>query len=538
MKRTKRALSIIITIAMILTSVSLMFSVSAVDGWYNGFVWSLNNGVLTISGNYPIELNEGDHSYPWESYKSSIRSIVIQNGITEIGYAAFADCKNLTSISLPNSLTLIDTASFKGCSSLSTFTIPSSVTVIEGRAFADTAWYTQQPNGVIYIGTILYGYKGNMPYGTTISVKEGTTSIASEVFGQISNLSGISFPSSLKRIGAYAFYNCTGLKNVSIPGSVKYIGVDTFRSCSNLESVILSEGVETLEWRAFANCDKLTSLTIPGSVKDMGFETFEGCDNLKSVTFKSGIIEIAQYAFWDCKNLEEVVMPSTLGTIMPGAFWECASLKKITLPESLSRIGVAAFCECSKLESVEIPANTVLIDYMAFYGCTNMKSFTVKSKNCILNGIFEKAPEDKAGEIRMDYIWDVSDNYRSGDVIFYGYSGSTTESYAQKYNRPFVALEESPATNNGDYLAGLGSFFQNLMSNLQPLMNWIIEAITGLFSGAQTTSPAQGQAVTTQEQTQAGIDLNSILNMMMAGFSTIMQNMIPMIQTLLAQPQA
>ena len=536
MKRAKRVLSLLLTAMMIMTSISLAFSVSAVDGWYNGISWDLTNGVLTISGNHPIELEEDDYSYPWDSYKSSIKSIVIQNGITEIGYGAFDDCKNLTSISLPNSLRVIDVASFKGCSSLSTFTIPSSVSVIDGRAFADTAWYTQQPNGVIYIGAILYGYKGNMPYGTSISVKEGTTSIASEAFGEISNLSGISFPSSLKRIGAYAFYYCTGLKNVSIPGSVKLIDVDAFRGCSNLESVTLSEGIETIEWRAFASCDKLTSLTIPGSVKDMGFQTFEYCDNLKSVTFKDGIIEIAQFAFWGCKNLEEVVFPSTLGTIKPGAFWECSSLKKITLTESLSRIDVAAFCECSALEDVVIPANTILVDYMAFYGCTRMKTFTVKNKGCILNGIFEKAPADK--DIRVDYIWAVSDNYRSGDVIFYGYPGSTTESYAKQYNRPFVALTETPADNSGNYLAGLSDFFQNLLSNLQPLMSRIIEVIAGLLGGAITSSTTQEQAATTQEQVQTSVDFSVLLNMLMTGFGTVIQNLIPMIQSLLVQPAA
>ena len=123
MKRAKRVLSLLFTAMMIMTSISLAFSVSAVDGWYNGISWDLTNGVLTISGNHPIELEEDDYSYPWDSYKSSIKSIVIQNGITEIGYGAFDDCKNLTSISLPNSLRVIDVASFKGCSSLSTFTI-------------------------------------------------------------------------------------------------------------------------------------------------------------------------------------------------------------------------------------------------------------------------------------------------------------------------------------------------------------------------------------------------------------------------------
>ena len=55
---------------------------------------------------------------------------------------------------------------------------------------------------------MLYGYKGDMPSGTSIDVKEGTTSI---------------------RSGAFAF--CDGLKEITIPNSVTSIGDDAFDGC-------------------------------------------------------------------------------------------------------------------------------------------------------------------------------------------------------------------------------------------------------------------------------------------------------------------
>ncbi len=45
---------------------------------------------------------------PWEERKDAIESLVVEDGITEIGINAFRDCRNLKSVKLPHTVRRID----------------------------------------------------------------------------------------------------------------------------------------------------------------------------------------------------------------------------------------------------------------------------------------------------------------------------------------------------------------------------------------------------------------------------------------------
>lgn len=72
---------------------------------------------------------------PWKDNQDNITNIVIGNGVTSIGEAAFYNCTALTSITIPASVTSIGQYAFFGCSSLTSIDIPSSVTSIGREAF-------------------------------------------------------------------------------------------------------------------------------------------------------------------------------------------------------------------------------------------------------------------------------------------------------------------------------------------------------------------------------------------------------------------
>jgi len=174
------------------------------------------------------------------------------------------NCSGLTSVTIPSSVTSIGSNAFYGCSLLTSITIPNSVTSIGGSAFDATAWYTNQPNGVVYAGTIVYKYKGSMPASTSITLNAGTTGIAGNAFSSCTGLTSITIPSSVTSIGSSAFMNCYGLTSITIPSAVTSIGDMTFEECSGLTTLTcLSSTPPTLGYSCFGLRTTITDVYVP-----------------------------------------------------------------------------------------------------------------------------------------------------------------------------------------------------------------------------------------------------------------------------------
>ena len=383
------------------------------------------NGVTSISDNAFYDYD-------------GLTSITIPNSVTSIGDNAFYDCDGLTSITIPNSVTSIGNQAFYYCYNLTNVTIPNSVTSIGIDAFSYTPWYSSRPNGIIYIGNILYKYKGTMPKGTTIKVKEGTTKIAGDAFHGCEGLESIEIPNSVTSIGDNAFQNCSGLTSVTIPNSVTNIGHYAFQYCSGLASVTIPNSVTNIGHYAFQYCSGLTSVTIPNSVTNIGGYAFQYCSGLQNVYINSlsdwcninfadstsnplnyadnlylngekvtdivipeGVEEIKQYAFYRCKAFMN--MPTGVTKIGKHAFdytsWyesqpdgviyidDVLYTYKGTMPsettikvkEGTTEIFTEAFASRSQLASIELPESVTSIGDGAFRDCSRLTSITIPS---------------------------------------------------------------------------------------------------------------------------------------------------------------
>ena len=302
---------------------------------------------------------------------SGLTSITIPNSVNTIGQSAFYNCSGLTSITIPNSVNTIDAYAFYN-SGLTSLTIPNSVTSIGSSAFDGTAWYDNQPDGLVYAGLVAYKYKGTMPSGTSITLRNGTLGIAGFAFARCTGLTSITIPNSVTTIGEWAFYGCSGLTSIDIPNSVTSIGVGAFYGCSGLTCITLGNSVTSIGPRVFSGCRGLTSIDIPNSIISIGFAAFERCTGLTNVTIGNSVTTIADWTFSGCSGLASVTIPNSVNTIGDLAFYECTGLTSVDIPNSVTSIGNQAFYYCTGLTSVSIGNSVSSIGNYAFYGCNSL----------------------------------------------------------------------------------------------------------------------------------------------------------------------
>ena len=126
---------------------------SASGGYGDNLVWKLTaDGVLTVSGTGEM-FDEMWHA-PWYSYISSIKTVIIESGVTSIDDHAFSDCSSLTSITIPDGITSIGIGALDSCHALTEVVIPNSVTSIGDYAFryCESITSITIPDGVTSIG--------------------------------------------------------------------------------------------------------------------------------------------------------------------------------------------------------------------------------------------------------------------------------------------------------------------------------------------------------------------------------------------------
>ncbi len=226
--------------------------------------------------------------------------------------------------------------------------------------FFGTSWYNNQPEGLLYIGSSLMGFKGVDSTTTVIDIKDGTRFIADEAFKNNSIIKKVNSPNSLKRIGEKAFYKCSALTSIAID-DVEIIGENAFTTCSNLQGEL--------------NLKNLTSL---------GEAAFDNCKSLEKITSLGYITNIPNRSFHGATNLKECNIPNTVKVIDKEAFYK-TSLKKIIIPNSVDTIGLSAFTGAA-LDTIIIASNEVAILNQAFRDCDSIKAVYILSDSVPVKG--------------------------------------------------------------------------------------------------------------------------------------------------------
>lgn len=391
---------------------------------------------------------------------SNLDSINLSKNITTIGDFAFSRC-NLRNVNLPDNITKIGGGIFCECSNLERVDLSDNITNIDSYTFDECSSlkYIDLPEKLTYIGSRAFRNCINLE---SISLPDGVITIEFEAFEGCKNMHSVSLPSNLKNIGNGGFLGCISLKNLHLPVGLLSIGGNTFAGCSSLESITLPQGLETIEACTFSGCSSLKNVILPDDLIEIGYMAFKECGSLKSIILPDNIVSIGDAVFEECSNLEYIQLPINLVEIGNEAFFRCCNLKSVILPNSLISIGRRAFVGCSSLEHIILPESIANIGEVTFSGCGNI---TILNRNCV--------------------IYDERNTIGTG-IIIHGYSGSTAEAYARKYDREFVALDGNIANGSGG--TGTGSNTNNVPINpADPSIN--NNTISTPSTGTKLTDP-------------------------------------------------
>ena len=141
---------------------------------------------------------------------SSLKKVILPEGLETIGYGAFADNTSLFSVEFPSTLTEICESAFYRCLTLKSITIPA--TVEEYRS--------------------AFAFSGL----ESVRIMSGVKEIPVDAFTGCASIKGIVIPDNVTEIKS-AFLDCTSLREIWIPASVTAIADDCFSGCTDLTIV-------------------------------------------------------------------------------------------------------------------------------------------------------------------------------------------------------------------------------------------------------------------------------------------------------------
>ena len=237
-------------------------------------VWTLDeDGVLTIFGsgymvNYNTVRNDDGNSYwgttaPWGKYYEDVTSLVLSEGIENIGAYAFYGMDNIEgTLVIPNTVKSIEDMAFYRINVSGDITVPGSVEYI--------GWYGMSTRS-----------RGNL------IISEGVIELAKEAFGE-AYYASVSLPSTLRYVGGrlFSIYWSDNTK-VTLSKNNPYLVIEdnvlfskdktrliaVVTAAKTSGDYVIPDTVEIIENSAFYGTT-YSSITVPESVKTIRSSAF------------------------------------------------------------------------------------------------------------------------------------------------------------------------------------------------------------------------------------------------------------------------
>ncbi len=251
--------------------------------------WRLEEGRMYVSGQgriayYPVH---GAEQAPWDECRSLIKTLIVEEGVTELGVNAFKDCENLEEVFLPESMKQIHSQCFSRCKKLKAIhtDIEAVYQFIYDKEEEASRKNKKDCQKIRFGMNTFYGTPWAIEKWGDFYISDGILmecfseerkmEIPAEVhtIGKLAfsgtNIEEVTFPESLLTIEEVAFEG-TGLKKITLPKSIKEIKRSAFaRTALELVIVPAKTSVEIHPW-AFSETKIRLNAHVKNSYKKTG----------------------------------------------------------------------------------------------------------------------------------------------------------------------------------------------------------------------------------------------------------------------------
>ena len=398
----------VLALALIAIAIVSLIGIMSADDTYA-------DSPIIVDGDFEYKYYNGsDSEVELSYYGGSDKTVIIPSTIEHNGktltvvaigsYALGMDAQHYTTtLSIPDTVRTLGPNAFGHMNILLELWIPISLDASSGTPFArcntliDINFTAGTEEGHNYDE---HSIKNTPWYQSRNSLKEvdfkhGIRSIGDYTLydGNFNNwnLNNIlTIPHGVETIGDYAFAKCNQISKISLPSTLTKIGTATFRGCDSLSEFIVSNGnayssingmlynrdateliacpakidlaefyvptsVRTVADYAFYNCTNLTTVDLSG-VEEIGDRLFDGCTALTKVHFGLKLAYVGEDVFGDLPvyNVSKIAPLECTSENLRGhvfdKYWSVDENREIVVKQSPPKVkyildGVTLFCD-------------------------------------------------------------------------------------------------------------------------------------------------------------------------------------------------
>ena len=345
-------------------------------------------GIKSIAGsafeNASYDESAGYNSKYGYKYASSLTSIEIPEGVTEINAGAFYYCSSLKEIKLPSTLETIGADAFHVNESGSTHV--SIVNCTNLKMIGVNAFYgcggmkaedVKFTSDIGYVGTDAFfqtNFLNSFWDSHTSSESEASYLVVDNVLLGVNIPKGVTavvIPEGVRVIAGSAVSgwnvaNYYDTEEKAIAAGLNSYSMSRWYASNRVTVIGLASTVEEICDQAFFRLQQVQTLAIPPSVKNIYQNAFSYWEKLTTIYFSEGLEYIGQNAFNYCTVLKTFKLPTTLKNVESGVFGACMAIREFSFPIGVESIGSDVFVVNTVAGDVVYSENLTIVNIPHF----------------------------------------------------------------------------------------------------------------------------------------------------------------------------